>query len=56
MKPPLKREVNNETFFASLRSYYHIYYYSLLYAVFILLLVKEGDTTRNFNINNCLHL
>jgi len=34
IKPLLKREVNNETFFTSLRSYYQI---SLGYVVYILL-------------------
>jgi len=34
--------VNNETFFTSLRSYYQIHYYSLLYAVHILFPVKTG--------------
>jgi len=34
-KPLLKRQVNNETFFTPLRSYYQIYYYSVLYAVYI---------------------
>jgi len=29
-----------------------IYYYTLLYAVYVLFLVKDGDTTRNFNIHN----
>jgi len=28
--------------------------YSLLYALYILFLIKDGDTTRNFNINKCL--
>jgi len=43
-------------FFTSLISYYQIYYYSLLYAVHILFLVKDGDTTRNMNIQKCLKL
>jgi len=38
IKPLLKREVNNETFFTSLRSYYQIYYYTLLYAEHFLVL------------------
>jgi len=54
IKPLLKPEVNNETFFASLRSYYRIDY-SLLYAVYILFLDKDGDTTRNLDIHKCLH-
>jgi len=28
----------------------------LLYAAYILFLVKDGDTTRNINIHKCLHL
>ena len=56
IKPLLKREVNNETFFTSPRWYYQIYYYSLLHAVYILFLVKDKDIVRNFNINKYLHL
>jgi len=41
IKPLLKREVNNEMFSTSLRSYDQIYYYSLLYAVYALFLVKR---------------
>jgi len=33
IKPLLKREVENERFFASLKSCYQIYHYSLLYTV-----------------------
>jgi len=53
IKPPLKREVNNETFFTSLRSYYQI---SLVYVVYILPLVKDGNNIRSFNKHKCLHL
>jgi len=31
-------------------------HYSLLYTVYILFQLKRGDTTRNFNIQKCLHL
>jgi len=55
IKPLLKREVNNETFFTSLKSYYPIGYITC-YAVYILFLVKDRDTTRNFNVYKCLHL
>jgi len=41
IKPLLKREVNNEMFFTSLRSYYQIYYYSVLYAACILFFSKN---------------
>jgi len=51
IKPVLKREVNNETFFISLTSYYQIDYYSLVYVVYILFLVKDGDNIRRFNIH-----
>jgi len=53
VKPLLKREVNNETFFTSLRSYYRI---SLVYVVYILFLVKDGDNIQSFNKHKCLHL
>jgi len=43
-------------FFESLKSYYQINYYSLLYAVHVLFLVKDGYTTRNINIKKCLNL
>ena len=49
-KPLLKSEVNNEIFFISFRSYYEIYYLSLLYAACILYLVEYGDTTRIINM------
>jgi len=42
--------------FTSLTSCYQIYYYSLLYAVHIPFLVKDGDITRNINILKCLNL
>jgi len=48
--------VNNETFIISLRLYYKIYYYILLYAVYILYLVKDRNTQRNINMHKCLHL
>jgi len=56
IKPLLKREVNNETFFTSLRSDCQIGYYSLVYVVYILFVVKDGENIRNFNIHKCLHL
>jgi len=56
IKPVLKREVNNETFYTSLRSYHQIDYYSQVYVVYILFLVKDGDNIRSFNILKCLHL
>ena len=37
----LKREVNNETFFESLRLYYQIYYNILLQAVYTRFFVKD---------------
>jgi len=43
IKPLLKRE---ETFFTSLRSYYQIYYYSLLYAVYMLFSQRRGYHTK----------
>jgi len=46
----------NETFFTSLRSYYQIDYYSLVYVVYILYLVKDGHSIRSFSIHECLHL
>jgi len=54
IKPLLKRKVKNETFFMSLRLYYQIYYYILLYAVYILYL--DVDTTRNIDIHKCLYI
>ena len=56
IKRLLKREVNNETFFISLRLYYHIYYYTLVDAVYILYFVKDVDTARNMNIYKYLYV
>ena len=56
IKPLLKLEVNDETFFTLPSLYYQIYCYSLLYAVKILYVVTDGDTTRNMNIHKCLHI
>jgi len=53
MKPLLKREVNNETFCTSLKSYYQIDY-SLLYAVYIPFLVKDGLHEILTYINVCI--
>jgi len=50
-------EVNNETFFTPLRSYYEIDYIACYTQyIYILFLVKDSDTTQNFNIHKCLHL
>ena len=48
--------MNNETFFTSLRFYYQIYYYSMLYSAHILFELKTGilhEILTHINFNIC---
>ena len=52
IKPALKREMNSETFFTWLRSYYQIIIACYMQYIYFVL-VKYWDTARNIDIHKC---